>query len=150
MAEVKIYSKLIRGEGEHVHSSTRDDAPCVLFVPRTEVDGHVIRTEHPDVAAWRKAGFPEDSAPENPWPQPELGVGEGFMVLSIDHADDETWKYLSTLPDDAYGEGSTRESFQVLVTHLEYIPLEPGDDAPWHSPDKAPPLRIADLARPST
>jgi len=131
MPDVKIYSQLIRGEGEHVHSSTRNDAPCVLFVPHIEVDGHRVRTEHPDVADWKEAGFPEGGGPENPWPQPEISLGEGFVVLTIEHADDSLWAYLSSLPEDAYGEGSTREKFHVLVTHMEYIPLEPGDDKPW-------------------
>lgn len=147
MADVTIYSKLMRGSGEHVHSSTRNDSPCVLFVERIEVDGHLIKTAHPETATWKAAGYPEATAPENPWPQPELSAGEGFMVLTIDHADDETWKFLSTLPDDAYGEGSTRESFYVLVTHLEYIALEPGDEEPWHQPGPPRPSSLADLER---
>ena len=132
---VKFYSQLIRGS-EHVHSSTRDEGPCVLFVPHIEVDGHRIRTETPEERAWKErakevgyeqAGeFPEGT-------QPELTAGEGFMYLVIEHADDKSWEYLSKLPDDAYGEGSTREKFFVLVTHLEYIPLEPGDPEPWHT-----------------
>lgn len=152
MAEVKIYSQLIRGS-EHVHSNTRNDGeePCILFVPHMEVNGHRIRTETPEGKKWTekaKAGMVlGERAPEGAWPQPELSVGEGFLVLNIKHADDETWSYLSTLPAEEYGEGSMRESFDVLVTHLEYIQLEPGDGAPWHGPSGPKPSKLADLER---
>lgn len=147
MAEVKVYAKLIRGEGEHISAAARKEAPCILFSPHIEVDGHSIKTEHPDTAAWRAAGYPDDSRPEDAWPQPTLSVGEGFLILNVQHATDETWAYLSKLPDDEFGEGSTRESFDVLVTNFEYIQLEPGEGDPW-LPDGPPrPSKLADLDR---
>lgn len=153
MAEVKIYSQLIRGS-EHVHSNTRNEGPCILFVPHMEVDGHRIRTETEEGKAWREkaiqTGVSEDAhPPSDAWPVPELSVGEGFMLLNIKHADDETWKYLSTLPEDQYGEGSTRESFDVLVTNLEYIALEPGDGRPWMPDGPTKPFSFKDLERSS-
>ncbi|HSE45689.1 MAG TPA: hypothetical protein VLA89_10230 [Gemmatimonadales bacterium] len=134
MPELKVYSNLGRGS-EFVHTSTRNDAPCVLFVPHMELDGHRIRTETPSFKKWKEAGFPGGEFEEEDDAQPTLGIGEGFMILTIKHADDESWAYLSTLPDDAYGEGSTREHFEVLLTHFEYIPLEPEDGSPWIKPD---------------
>jgi hypothetical protein len=148
MPEVKVYSQLIRGS-EHVHSGTRDDGACILFVPHMEVDGHRIRTEDPEYVAWKAAGMNLSTQPERGFEdaQPKLGMGEGFVTLTIQHADDETWKFLSSLPEDSYGEGSTRESFDVIVTHLEYIPLEPEDGRPWISGDPRPPVSLADLER---
>ena len=128
MAKVTVYGMLIRG-ADHVHSSTESEGPCALFSSQLEVDGQRIRTEHPEEAAWRAAGMPEDKLPTQ-FTQPELTIGEGFMTLYIEHADDETWKFLSKLDDDDYTEGSTREKFGVLVTELEYIIREPGTPEP--------------------
>ena len=139
MPQVKVYGKLWRGEN-HVHTNTRDEGSCVLFVPRIELDGHRVDTADPGLEDWKKAGYPESMRPEDPFPQPEISFGEGFVMLAIKHATDETWAYLSTLPEDAYGEGSTRERFEVMVTGFEYIQLEPGDDDPWEAPNPLNPL----------
>ena len=133
MAKVKVYGMLIRGT-EHVHSSTVDDGPCALFSSRLEIDDYVrVLTEHPEEREWKAAGRPEDKPPTQ-FTQPWLEIGEGFMTLYIEHADDETWEYLSKLGEDHYIEGSTREKFGVLVTELKYIALEPGGTAPAAEP----------------
>lgn len=128
MAAVKVYTRLIRGS-DHVHSDTVGEGECLLFSAQLEADGHIIRTEHPDTAAWREAGFPEEAArPDEPWPQPKISFGEGFVILTIEHADDKTWEYLSSLDPDAaeWEEGSTREKFGLFVTEFEYVLQEPG------------------------
>lgn len=129
MAKVTVYGMLVRGS-DHVHSSTASDGPCALFSRQLEVNGVRIRTEHPEEAAWRAAGRPNDNLPTQ-FTQPVMEIGEGFMTLFIEHADDETWKFLSKLGEDDYTEGSTREKFGVLVTGFEYIVYEPGTPEPF-------------------
>lgn len=156
MAQVKVYARLIQGS-EHVHSSKWQDAPGVLFAAHLEVNGHRIWTETPEAREWKAIGKENGwtdehlkSQPEDGWPQAELGVGEGFMALTIKHADDETWKFLSALPDDEFGEGSNREEFYVLVTSFEYILQEPGEDDPWRAPGPTRPMNLAELEIPVT
>jgi hypothetical protein len=135
MAKVTVYGKLIRGS-DHVSFATAGDGPCALFVPRLEVNGTRILTEHPEEKAWREAGRPADKLPRH-YSQPEMEIGEGFMTLNIEHADDQTWEFLQTLSDDHYTEGATRAKFGVLVTEFEYIALEPGDPDPIVVPELA-------------
>ena len=122
MTKVTVAARLIQGE-KHVRSDT--EGPAILFVPRFLLDGHIVRTEHPDTPAWKAADFDESLKPDDPWPQPKITFGEGFVVLIIEHADDKTWAYLSSLDDDEIGEGSTREHFEVLVKEFEYSVEEP-------------------------
>ena len=133
MAKVSFYGMLIRGT-EHVPSTSVVDGACALFSARLEVNGVEIRTETPEEAAWKAAGYPEGEAPTHS-SQPELTIGEGFMTLYIEHANEPTWEFLSNLDDEDFTEGSTREKFGVLVTEVEYTILEPNEKAPWMRPD---------------
>ena len=101
MPEVKFYSQLIRGS-EHVHSSSRGEGPCVLFVPHIEVDGHRIERRRAEERAWKERAKEVGYEQAGEFPggtQPDLTAGEGFMYLVIEHADDKS----SELPLESPG-----------------------------------------------